>query len=270
MCRVLEVSRSGYYDWLTRPESLRSREDRRILVHIRASHQKSRTYYGSPRIHEDLKEDGIQVGRGRVARLMRVHGIRGKQKRRFQVTTDSNHPFPVPANLVQRDFSAPAPNRVWTGDITFLKTKEGWLYLAVLLDLFSRRVVGWSAGRWLDSDLPLAALRMACRRRQPQAGCVHHSDQGKQYASRAYQEVLEEHQFQGSMSRKGDCWDNAVTESFFATLKRELLEGMPKMTRQEAILLLEDYIEVFYNRQRRHSTLKFKSPVDFELARNAA
>jgi putative transposase len=270
MCRVLEVSRSGFYDWLTRPESCRTVEDRRILVHIRASHARSRQIYGSPRIHRDLKEDGVQAGRGRVARLMKANGIQGKQKRRFQVTTDSDHALPVAPNLLERDFTAEAPNRVWVGDITYIQTVEGWLYLAVLLDLFSRRVVGWSAGKWLDTDLPLAALQMACRIRQPGEGCIHHSDQGKQYASKAYREVLDQRKIIASMSRKGDCWDNAVAESFFASLKLEHLEGKPLKGRQETIRELEDFIEQFYNRQRRHSTLDYQTPVGYEIIGRAA
>lgn len=270
MCRVLEVSRSGYYGWLKRPESCRSREDRALLVHIRASHKRSRGNYGSPRVHKDLVDDGHAVGRGRVARLMRREGIRGVGKRRFVVTTDSDHRYGVVPNTLERRFEVSSPNEVWTGDITYLPTKDGWLYLAVLHDLFSRLVVGWNTERWLTGDLTLKALVSACRLRQPAPGCLHHSDQGSQYAAREYVEVLNRYGFCRSMSRKGDCYDNAVTESFFATLKMELFEGRPLMSREETVRELQDYIELFYNRQRRHSTLGYMSPMDFEISHRVA
>lgn len=266
MCRVLEVSRSGYYGWLNRPESRRSREDRALLVHIRASHKRSRCSYGSPRVYKDLVEDGHKVGHGRVARLMRQEGIRGVQKRRFVVTTVSDHRLSVAPNILDRRFEVGAPNEAWTGDITYIPTTGGWLYLAVLHDLFSRLVVGWNTERWLTGDLTLKALVSACRLRQPAPGCLHHSDQGSQYASGEYMEVLNRYGFRRSMSRKGDCYDNAVTESFFATLKLELFEGKPLMGREETVRELQDYIEVFYNRQRRHSTLGQISPMDYEIS----
>ena len=270
MCRVLEVSRSGYYGWLKRPESCRAREDRTLLVHIRASHKRSRGNYGSPRIHKDLVDDGHKVGRGRVARLMRREGIRGVQKRRFVVTTDSGHRLPVAPNILERRFEVGAPNEVWTGDITYIPTTNGWLYLAVLHDLFSRLVVGWNAESWLTGDLTVKALVSACRLRQPAPGCLHHSDQGSQYASSEYLKVLNKYGFRRSMSRKGDCYDNAVTESFFATLKLELFEGQPLMSKQETIRELYEYIELFYNRQRRHSTLGYMSPMNYEISRRVA
>lgn len=270
MCRVLEVSRSGYYGWLHRPESRRAREDRALLVHIRASHRRSRGNYGSPRVHKDLVDNGHQTGRGRVARLMRQEGIRGVQKRRYMVTTDSDHRLPVAPNILERRFAVEAPNRVWTGDITYLPTTDGWLYLAVLHDLFARLVVGWNADRWLHSDLTLKALVSACRLRQPAPGCLHHSDQGSQYAGKEYVATLNKYGFRRSMSRKGDCLDNAVTESFFATLKLELFEGRPLMTREKTIRELYDYIELFYNRQRRHSTLSYMSPMDYEISRRVS
>ena len=270
MCRVLEVSRSGYYDWLHRPESRRSREDRVLLIHIRASHKRSRGNYGSPRVHKDLVEEGHKAGRGRVARLMRQEGIRGKQKRRFVVTTDSDHTLPVAPNILERQFEVEAPNRVWTGDITYLPTTEGWLYLAVLHDLFARLVVGWNADRWLHSDLTVKALVSACRLRQPVPGCLHHSDRGSQYAGKQYGEILDKYGFRRSMSRKGNCLDNAVTESFFATLKLELFEGKPLMSREKTIRELYEYIELFYNRQRRHSTLGYMSPMEYEISRRVA
>ncbi len=270
MCRVLEVSRSCYYDWLKRPESRRAREDRVLLVHIRASHKNSRGTYGSPRVHKDLVDQGHELGRGRVARVMRLNGIRGKQKRRYKVTTDSNHNLPVAPNVLNRQFEVDVPNRVWTGDITYLPTTDGWLYLAVLHDLFARLVVGWNADRWLHGDLTVKTLVSACRLRQPPPGCLHHSDQGSQYASKEYLKVLEKYNFCRSMSRKGDCYDNAVTESFFATMKLELFEGRPLMSRQETIRELYDYIELFYNRQRLHSTLGYMSPMDYEISRRVA
>jgi len=270
MCRVLEVSRGGYYDWLKRPESRRAREDRALLVHIRASHKRSRGTYGSPRVQKDLVSQGHESGRGRVARLMRQNGIRGKQKRRYTVTTDSDHRLPVAPNILERRFEVAAPNEVWTGDITYLPTTDGWLYLAVLHDLFARLVVGWNADRWLHGDLTVKALASACRLRQPTQGCLHHSDQGSQYASKEYLKVLDKYGFRRSMSRKGDCYDNAVTESFFATLKLELFEGRPLRSRQKTIRELYDYIELFYNRQRLHSTLGYMSPMNYEISRRVA
>ena len=270
MCRVLEVSPSGYYDWLKRPESRRTREDRTLVVHIRASHKRSRGTYGSPRIHKDLVNDGHETGRGRVARLMRQDGIRGKQKRRYVVTTESNHSLSVVPNILERRFEVGTPNEGWTGDITYIPTTDGWLYLAVLHDLFARLVVGWNTDRWLHGDLTLKALVSACRLRQPSPGCLHHSDQGSQYASKEYLKVLDKYGFCRSMSRKGDCLDNAVTESFFATLKLELFEGRPLMSRQETIRELNDYIELLYNRQRLHSTLGYRSPMDYEISRRVA
>jgi putative transposase len=265
------VSRGGYYDWLKRPESRRAREDRVLQVHIRASHKRSRGTYGSPRVHKDLVNDGHEAGRGRVARLMRQGGIRGKQKRRcFVVTTDSDHSLSVVPNILERRFEVGTPNEVWTGDITYLPTTDGWLYLAVLHDLFARLVVGWNADRWLHGDLTVKALVSACRIRQPTPGCLHHSDRGSQYASNDYLKVLDKYGFRRSMSRKGDCYDNAVTESFFATLKLELFEGKPLMTRQETIRELYEYIELFYNRQRLHSTLGYMSPMDYEISNRVA
>jgi putative transposase len=270
MCRVLEVSRSGYYDWRQRPESRRAREDRALLVHIRAYHKRSRGRYGSPRVHKDLVDQGHQAGRGRVARLMRQEEIRGVQKRRYVVTTDSDHRLPVAPNILDRRFEAGVPNEVWTGDITYIPTKEGWLYLAVLHDLFSRLVVGWNADRCLYGDLTVKAPVSACRLRQPASGCLHRSDQGSQYASREYVEILNKYGFRRGMSRKGDCLDNVVTESFFATLKLELFEGRPLMSRERTIRELYDYIELFYNRQRRHSTLGYMSPMKYEISRRVA
>ena len=201
---------------------------------------------------------------------MRQEGIRGKQKRRFVVTTDSDHRLPVAPNILERRFEVSAPNDVWTGDITYISTTDGWLYLAVLHDLFARLVVGWNADRYLHGDLTVKALVSACRLRQPAPGCLHHSDRGGQYAGKEYGKVLDKYGFRRSMSRKGDCLDNAVTESFFATLKLELFEGRPLMSREKTIRELYEYIELFYNRQRRHSTLGYMSPMDYEISRRVA
>jgi len=269
MCRLLEVRRNTYYAWRRRPESRRVKEDRRLVMEIEVSHRASDRSYGSPRVHEDLQEQGLRCGRKRVARLMRENGIRAKQARRYKVTTDSDHNHPVAANLLDRQFDVDGPDRVWTADITYIRTREGWLYLAVILDLFSRRVVGWSMSNRVDGQLTLGALRMARSRRRPQVGLLHHSDRGSQYACRDYRVVLEQHGMICSMSRKGDCWDNAVSESFFKTLKAERVNDRDYWTREEAKTDIIDYIERFYNRKRRHSYLGYISPVEYELRKAA-
>jgi transposase InsO family protein len=264
MCKVLRVSRSGYYAWRRRPEPERRRTDRRLVHEIRDVHRTSRWTYGSPRVHAELRARKFRVGRNRVARLMKENGIRARRKRRFRRTTDSRHSLPVARNLVRRKFEAPAPNRIWAGDITYLWTSEGWMYLAVILDLFSRRVVGWATASHLKTDLTLEALEAAIVTRLPGAGLVHHSDRGIQYASGRYRAVLASRGITCSMSRKGDCWDNAVVESFFGTLETELVPDDGWTTRAEARRELFDYIEIFYNRQRRHSYLGYVSPASFE------
>jgi putative transposase len=264
MCRVLRVSRSGFYAWLRRPESRRTREDRRLLVEIRAIHQGTRGSYGSPRIHRELREQGEDCGRGRVVRLMKANGVVARGKRKFRATTDSKHSHPVAENVLQRCFAVDEPNRVWVGDITYLWTKEGWLYLSVLLDLFSRRVVGWSVRERLDAELVLEPLRRAIALRQPDPGLLLHHDQGSQYASDAYRGELERHGLDLSMSRKGDCWDNAVSESFFASFKTEWVPDEGYVSRAQARRDVFRYIEAFYNRERRHSTLGLVSPAQFE------
>ena len=264
MCRVLEVSTSGYYDWRKRPESQRQKQDRRLVVEIKAIHRESRRSYGSPRIHDELKGRGLHCGKKRVARLMRLHGIQAKQTRRFKATTDSKHTLPIAENVLDRRFTPSAPDVVWSADITYIPTRQGWLYLAVVLDLFSRRVVGWSMKRRLDRSLVLDALQMALRGRSPGPGLIHHSDRGSQYASGDYQALLEAQQMICSMSRRGNCWDNAPVESFFSTLKRELVHHRRYQTRAEARADIFEYIEVWYNRRRRHSSLGYKSPVDYE------
>lgn len=266
LCRTLLVSASGFYAWSRRGRSPRAQEDAALKVEIRAAHAASGRRYGSPRIHADLKADGRHIGRKRVARLMREEGLEGQRKRRFRVTTDSKHSYPVAANELNRNFTASAPNKVWATDITYIWTREGWIYLAAILDLFSRRVVGWSADSYIDRTLALDALGMALRTRRPEPGLIHHSDRGVQYASGDYQKQLSAHGIVCSMSRKGDCWDNAVAESFFSTLKAELVYRTDYVSRSQASASLFEYIEAFYNGRRRHSAIGYVSPVEHEIA----
>jgi transposase InsO family protein len=266
LCRTLAVSCTGFYAWCRRGLSLRAKQDAVLKVEIRAAHAASGKRYGSPRIHADLKAENQQVGRKRVARLMREEGLEGQRKRRFRVTTDSRHSFPVAANELNREFSVSAPNKVWVTDITYIWTREGWMYLAAILDLFSRRVVGWSMDSCLDRTLALDALVMALKTRRPEPGLVHHSDRGVQYASLDYQNRLRERGIICSMSRKGDCWDNAVAESFFSTLKAELVHRTDYVSRSQARASVFEYIEAFYNGRRRHSALGYVSPVEHEVA----
>lgn len=266
LCRVVGVSASGYYRWRGRQESRRSREDRRLRVHIRTIHREMKGRYGSPRIHQELRARGIRCSRKRVARLMQEEHLQGRRRRRYRVTTQSGHRHAVAPNRLNRQFRVEGLNRVWAGDLTYLWTEEGWLYLAVLLDLFSRRVVGWAVSARIDGALTLSALRMALEHGRPPQGLLHHSDRGSQYAAGPYQAVLRHHGLEVSMSRAGDCYDNAVVESFFSTLKLEL-EGLGRYrTRQEAYRELFDYIERFYNPRRRHSSLGYLSPAQFERA----
>jgi putative transposase len=262
MCEVLGVSRGGYYAWVARPESARAAEDRALAAEIRASHEASRGRYGSPRVHAELRAHGRRVGRKRVARLMRGMGLSARRKRRFRRTTDGAHAFPVAPNLLGRDFEAAAPNRVWLADLTYIRTAEGWLYLAVVLDLFTRRVVGWAMAEHLGHELALAALDMAIARERPTPGLMHHSDRGAQYAAHEYRKRLRLHGMICSMSRKGDCWDNAPMESFFATLKGELIEARERdyPTRDEARADVFQYVEGWYNRRRLHSSLGYRTP----------
>ena len=266
MCRVLGVSRSGYYAWRQRPPSRRKQANERLLVEIQAIHaKKNHDTYGSPRVHEELSENGISCGRHRVARLMKYHGIRARQARKFRpVTTDSKHTLAVAENVLDRQFTVDRPDTVWAGDITYIRTRQGWLYLAVVLDLFSRTVVGWAVGKDLSRHLPLRALHMALGRRKPLPGALFHSDRGSQYASQDYQALLAAHGLVSSMSRQGECYDNAVVESFFHTLKVEQVHLRDYHTHREATADLFEYIEVFYNRQRRHSHLGRISPAAFE------
>jgi transposase InsO family protein len=260
MCEVLGVSRSGYYAWASRAESARAAADRTLAAEIRATHAASRGRYGSPRVHAELRAHGRQLGRKRVARLMRGMGLAGRRKRRFRRTTDSRHAFPIAPNLLARDFTAKAPDRVWLADLTYLWTAEGWLYLAVVLDLYTRRVVGWAMADHLGHELALAALDMAIARQRPAPGLLHHADRGVQYAAHGYRARLLAHGMLCSMSRKGDCWDNAPMESFFATLKRELIDEADYQTRDQARADVFHYIEGFYNRRRLHSALGYLTP----------
>jgi transposase InsO family protein len=265
LCDVLDVSRSGYYAWKARPGSARARDDARLSAEISAAHARSRQTYGSPRIHADLRARGVRVGRKRVARLMREGRLVARRKRRFRRTTDANHSQPIAPNVLDRHFDVVQPNTAWVTDVTYVWTAAGWLYLAVILDLCSRRVVGWAASATNDRQLALAALERALATRPTSAGLIHHSDRGSPYASADYRQKLAAHDLVASMSRRGNCWDNAVAESFFATLKGELVDHECYATRADAIASIGDYIEGFYNTSRRHSSIGYVSPVEFEL-----
>ena len=264
MCDVLSVSRSGYYAWAKNPASKRKLAKAKLLEMIRSIHHDSGMTYGSPRVYQALKEQGVPCSQSRVARLMREDGLRAKTKRRFKVTTDSKHNLPVAPNLLNRDFSPAVPNQVYAGDITYIWTTEGWLYLAVVIDLFSRSVVGWAMDKRMTRQLVIDALTMAVQRRRPPSGVIFHSDRGSQYASADFQSMLAKHGMRCSMSRKGDCWDNAPVESFFGSLKQELVFHQKYPTRFHARQSIFEYIERFYNRRRLHSTLGYKSPANFE------
>jgi transposase InsO family protein len=270
LCRTLQVSRAGFYAWHTRPPAPRTRADERLSLEIAAIHAESRQRYGSPRVHAELVDRGCRTSRKRVARLMRGRGLAARRRRRFRVTTHSRHPFPIAPNVLARQFERAGPDQAWVTDITYIPTGEGWLYLAVIVDLCSRFAVGWAMSERVTADLTLAALGMALARRRPAAGLVHHSDRGSQYASGDYQRVLAQHGIVCSMSRRGDCWDNAVAESFFATVKVELVHDAAWATRAVARTELVDYLELFYNGQRRHSALGYLSPRAFERRREQA
>lgn len=266
LCEVLGVSRSGYYAWRDRPASSRARHRDRLVAEIRRAHGDSRATYGSPRVYQALKARGVPCSENTVAKLMKAEGVRAKARRPFVApTSDSRHDHPVAGHVLNREFYPDRPDEVGTADITYVPTAAGWLYLAVVLDLFSRRVVGWATGDHQRSELPCDALRMALAHRQPTGELLHHSDRGVQYASEAYPQLLAAHGIEPSMSRTGNCYDNAVTESFFSTVKRELTHHESYATRAEARGSLFAYIEVFYNRQRLHSTLGYRSPVAYEV-----
>jgi transposase InsO family protein len=264
MCHVLGVSENGYYNWRKRGKSQRKQDDEYIAQCIEDAYDTNRGVYGSPRIHAELKAQGIYCGRKRIVRLMQEKGISARRKRRKARTTNSNHSSPIAPNLLKRDFTADAPNKKWVTDITYIATYEGWLYLAGILDTYSRKLIGWAMGKHHDTALVKEALHMALIQRQPGADLVHHSDRGSEYASMSYQEMLHQQNIQISMSRKGDCYDNALMESFWGTLKEECIGQSIFPSRKEAKLALFDYIEIFYNRKRRHSALGYISPLDFE------
>jgi transposase InsO family protein len=264
LCEALEVSPAGYYAWRGRPASARRERREALVVEIRAIHAEVKGRYGSPRVHAELAARGHDCCVNTVARLMRDNGVAAKTARKFRRTTDSNHDLPVADNLLGRRFDPASPNESWVADITYIPTREGWLYLAAVEDLYSRRVVGWSMADHLESRLVVDALELAVRRRPPDEGLLAHSDRGGQYASEHYQRLLARHGITCSMSRKADCWDNAPMESFFASLKKELVHGADFATRAEARAAIVEYIEAFYNTKRRHSTLGYVSPAEYE------
>jgi transposase InsO family protein len=265
MCRVLDVSVSGFYAWKKRPVSAREREDGELAERIVEIFQEHRGVYGSPRIHSALQDEGIHVGRKRVVRLMQQVRLSAHCRTHRVVTTRANPLAQVAENVLDRDFEAEMPNQKWVADVTYVRTASGWLYVAAVLDLFSRRVVGWAMDAIFDTSLVEQALGMALTQRKPGAGLLHHSDRGCQYTSEAYQRFLKEHGIQMSMSRKGNCWDNAVMERFFGTLKRECTSRERFKTHEEACTTIFEYIEAFYNRVRKHSTLGYLSPLQFEI-----
>jgi len=264
MCRVLKVSRSGYYAWRVRPESQRAKTDRELTRVIRRLHADSDGVYGSPKMRDELNDEGYPCGRHKVARLMRKAGLKGCPKRRFKVTTQRDPNHPVADNLLEQDFTAEGPNERWASDITYISTRQGWLYLAVVMDLYSRRIVGWSMNRWINRHLAMDALTMAIGARRPEGELIHYSDRGSQYTSDDFRDELEKHKIQCSMSARGNCYDNAVIESFFGLLKRERVNRTRYLTRDEAQDDVFDYIERFYNRKRRHGYLGNISPAVFE------
>jgi len=264
MCRVLGVGRSGYYAWCSRSASQRVQEDEVLLVKIQQEYQISRGTYGSPRIHAALQKQGVKCSQKRVARLMRLHKITGRKRQKGRPVTTQRDPGAIPApNLLNQEFYASAPDQKWVSDITYIETAEGWLYLASILDLFSRKVVGWAMADHMEASLVEDALKMALQQRQPEAGLLHHSDQGRQYTSVAYQSRLANAHCQVSMSRTGNCYDNAAMESFFGTLKTECA-SQPFATRAQARTAIFEFIEAWYNRQRLHSSLDYLSPMEFE------
>ena len=264
LCRVLNVARSGFYAWRHRPMSTRAQENQGLVTHIRACYQASRGRYGSPRIHQDLQAHGFRVGRHRVARLMRLHDIRSVSRRRIWKTRAGAPPEVTAANILRREFVATRPNEKWAGDITYIPTRQGWLYVAVLMDLYSRRIIGWAMGEQMTTTLTLRALEMALQQRPVPKGLLHHSDRGCQYGATPYQQRLSAQGIRCSMSRPGNCWDNAVVESFFATLKTEVFQARQDLTTEQARTEIFAYVEGFYNRVRRHSTLGYLSPAEFE------
>jgi len=264
LCRVLKVTSRGLRAWRSRSISQRQRDDMVLLAHIREQHRLSLGSYGRPRMTEELKELGFNVGHRRIGRLMSQNGIQVFRTHKYKATTDSAHNLNVAPNLLDQDFGATGPNQKWAGDITYIWTREGWLYLAVVIDLYSRRVIGWAVSNRLKKDLAIRALQMAINLRRPPKGCIHHTDRGSQYCAHEYQKILRQHNFQVSMSGKGNCWDNAITETFFKTLKAELIWRQTWQTRRQAEVAVFNYINGFYNPRRKHSALGYKSPLAFE------
>jgi putative transposase len=264
MCNVLGVPRSGYYAWIDRPVSRRDLEDEKLLFHIKQIHKESNGTYGILRMMKALKRRNIHCGKNRVAKVMRKNNIICRTRRKYKATTNSKHNYPVASNLLGQSFYVEAPNTVWVGDITYIGTEQGWLYLAAVEDLFNRKVIGWSMSDAMPTELTTSALEMAVGRRNPSAGLIFHSDRGVQYASYKYQQLLRDKKMIQSMSRKGDCYDNACAESFFATLKKELIHGRKFKTRAEAKQAVFQYIEIWYNSRRLHSSLGYMSPNEFE------
>lgn len=269
MSQQFGVSRSGYYAWRGRAPSKRTVENAELGCRIAAIYHQSKRRYGSPRVQRELQATGRCASRKRIAHIMQAQGLFACRRKRFRRTTDSNHSFPIAENLLDRNFKTAAPNQAWVTDITYIWTREGWLYLAAILDLYSRAVVGWAMSQHIDTELCLNALNMAIKARAPGAGLVHHSDRGSQYASHAYRQALEQHGIIASMSRRGDCWDNAVAESFWGTLKNELADEMDFATRADARRVIFEYIESFYNLRRRHSSIAYRSPREHELLYSA-
>lgn len=264
MCMLLRICRSSYYAWKKHKPSQREQENQALVEHIRRIHKQSRKTYGSPRVHAQLRRQGLTYSKKRIARLMRQNGLQGRRKYRKVSTTDSKHDYPIAPNVLNRDFQAEKPNQKWVADITYIPTEEGWLYLAGVLDLFSRKIVGWDMSNQINADLVENALRMALYQRQPSANLLHHSDRGSQYASYSIRNILADNHIQVSMSNRGDCYDNAVMESFFGTLKNEWVHHQKYHTRSQARADIFAYIEGFYNLVRLHSTLGYYSPTEFE------
>ena len=265
MCQSLEVSRSAYYEWKKRPKSARQLENDSLFEKIKDVHQKSRCLYGSPRITAELKAQGICFNHKRIERLMRVGNIRAKTRKRFKVTTNSRHHYPVFPNILAGVFHAPAADRIWASDITYIRTDEGWLYLAAILNVFSRKIVGWAMDSYIDHILVMNAVRQALGRRNPVQGCIFHSDRGVQFACEDVRAYLKEQNFTQSMCGRGNCFDNAIIEAFFGTLKTELVHLNHYRTRAEVKQSIFDYIEIYYNRYRRHSALNYMSPFEYEM-----
>ena len=261
---TLEVSKSRYYAWLKSKPSYHNKRDQELLVMIKSIHDDSRKIYGSPNVFKAIRKKGIKTSKKRVARIMRGNGLRGVQKRRFKVTTDSRHDYPVSPNILNRQFDVETPNTCWVSDITYIWTLEGWLYLSVIIDLYSRMVVGWAMASHMRAELVIDSLKMAVANRRPDEGLMFHSDRGVQYACNDFRTMLKDNKMIQSMSRKGNCWDNACAESFFATLKTEEVYRRKYQTREEARLSIFEYIAVFYNRRRQHYSLDFLSPDEYE------